>query len=242
MDVATALQLLELDASQAHPSEDEVRVAYKKQALVWHPDKNADQQEEATRRFQELGEAQELLLRVDAATPAGADAAAAGTEAGPTAVSLGLRAMPGPQLSPKALAGEELSVLWRCGGCTEPNTVCCRLNPKKHSCLCGHKLQHHVPGKHGLRCAEKGCACRSFSFHVQHGGWQARCGCKHKHTDHAVAAPHACEKPGCTCAAYDVRWVCSCGHPWCVVSSRHLPCDSVYFICVPRLRFVTFAI
>jgi DnaJ-class molecular chaperone len=45
MDLTTALELLQIDASEAHPSEDEVRAAYKMQALVWHPDKNADRVE-----------------------------------------------------------------------------------------------------------------------------------------------------------------------------------------------------
>ena len=45
MDLATALELLQIDSSEAHPSEDEVRAAYKAQALLWHPDKNADRVE-----------------------------------------------------------------------------------------------------------------------------------------------------------------------------------------------------
>lgn len=214
MDLATALELLQIDVTEAHPSADEIRAAYKAQALLWHPDKNVERVEEATERFQLLGEAQELLLHIDSEPAPGV--AASGGAHGPTAESLGLRGMPGPPLGPTELAGAEIAVVWRCGDCTEPNSVCCRLNPKKHSCLCGHKLSEHVPGKHGLRCSTKGCACRCFEFHVQQGGWQARCGCKHKHTDHSVLRPFACLKPGCECASYDVRWVCSCGHSWCV--------------------------
>ena len=210
MDVAMALEALGLDASDAHPSEDEIRAAFKAQALIWHPDKNA-RQEEATVRFQQLSEALELLLAVGQA-PA---AAAGGAGEGPTAASLGLRAMAGPQIPADSLTGEdEISVVWRCGACPEPETICCRLNPAKASCLCGHKLSRHRPGKRGLRCMEKGCDCASFEYHVQQGGWAARCGCKHKHTDHESAAPHKCTKPGCRCAAFHVRWVCSCGHGW----------------------------
>lgn len=213
MDVATALKLLHIEATEAHPSKDEIHTAYRAQALRWHPDKNApDRVEEATERFQLLGEAQELLLRVDSDPAPGV--AASEVAGGPTAVSLGLRSMPGPQLSPTALAGAELAVVWRCGDCAETGSVCCRLNQKKHSCLCGHKLMEHIPGKHGLQCSAVGCACRCFEFHVQQGGWQARCGCKHKHTDHSVLVPRACTK--CDCTGYAVRWVCSCGHPWCV--------------------------
>ena len=53
MDVAMALEALGLD-SDAHPSEDEIRAAFKAQALIWHPDKNAERQEEATVRFQRV--------------------------------------------------------------------------------------------------------------------------------------------------------------------------------------------
>ncbi len=181
--------------------------------------------QEATERFQRLGEAQELLLQVDNALSPDS-VVAARSVAGPTAVSLGLRNLPGPQLSPTELAGTEFTVAWRCGGCAEPGTICCRLNAKKHSCLCGHKLMEHVPRKHGLQCSAKECACRCFDFHVQHGGWQTRCGCKHKHTDHSAVAPHACTKPSCGCASYDVRWICSCGHQWCAGTSVSSICFS----------------
>ena len=118
MDVAMALELLELDASDAHPSEDEIRAAFKAQALIWHPDKNAVRQEEATVRFQQLSEALELLLAVGQAP------AAAAFPEGPTAASLGLRAMPGPELPADRLTGEdEISVVWRCGACPEPDDL-----------------------------------------------------------------------------------------------------------------------
>eukprot|EP00743_Colponemidia_sp_Colp-15_P006043 GILK01006493.1.p1 GENE.GILK01006493.1~~GILK01006493.1.p1 ORF type:complete len:450 (+),score=117.25 GILK01006493.1:121-1470(+) len=40
---------------------DEIKLAYRKQALVWHPDKNADRIEEATAKFQELQAAYAVL-------------------------------------------------------------------------------------------------------------------------------------------------------------------------------------
>ncbi|XP_056633694.1 dnaJ homolog subfamily B member 6-like [Diorhabda sublineata] len=42
-------------------STDEIKKAYKKLALKWHPDKNPDNKEEATRRFREISEAYEVL-------------------------------------------------------------------------------------------------------------------------------------------------------------------------------------
>ena len=137
MDVAMALELLELDASDAHPSEDEIRAAFKAQALIWHPDKNAERQEEATVRFQQLSEALELLLAVGQA-PA---AAAGGAGEGPTAASLGLRAMPGPELPADSLTGEdEISVVWRCGACPEPDP-----DPNRDDLLQAEPRQGELP-------------------------------------------------------------------------------------------------
>lgn len=42
-------------------SEDDIKKAYKKAALKWHPDRNKDNQETANKKFKELGEAFEVL-------------------------------------------------------------------------------------------------------------------------------------------------------------------------------------
>ncbi|XP_036332231.1 dnaJ homolog subfamily B member 6-like [Rhagoletis pomonella] len=49
-----------LDISR-NATESEVKKAYKKLALKWHPDKNPDNLEEANKRFRELSEAYEVL-------------------------------------------------------------------------------------------------------------------------------------------------------------------------------------
>ena len=42
-------------------SASEVKKAYRRLALKWHPDKNPDNQEEATKKFKEISEAYEVL-------------------------------------------------------------------------------------------------------------------------------------------------------------------------------------
>ena len=49
-----------LDVSRTSSAAD-IKKAYRRLALKWHPDKNPDNQEEATRKFKEISEAYEVL-------------------------------------------------------------------------------------------------------------------------------------------------------------------------------------
>lgn len=51
-------KLLGVDKSA---SSDEIKKAYKKAALKWHPDRNKDNEEAASKKFKQISEAFEVL-------------------------------------------------------------------------------------------------------------------------------------------------------------------------------------
>ncbi|CAG8743122.1 22951_t:CDS:2 [Gigaspora margarita] len=49
----------------ANATEEDIRKAYRRQALIWHPDKNVQNREEAEAKFKSIAEAYEVLSDVD---------------------------------------------------------------------------------------------------------------------------------------------------------------------------------
>uniref|UniRef100_A0A9L0RHU8 J domain-containing protein n=1 Tax=Equus caballus TaxID=9796 RepID=A0A9L0RHU8_HORSE len=45
---------------QRHASAEDIKKAYRKLALKWHPDKNPENKEEAERKFKQVAEASEV--------------------------------------------------------------------------------------------------------------------------------------------------------------------------------------
>ena len=222
--------MLGLDARCSY-TDDDVSAAYRKLALKFHPDKNPGNAEAAHERFLSIGAARDFLLsppQLAHASGGGSgsgfghqhDAAAA---AAATAAPFDPRAFdPSTVMTRReaAQAGDGWSVVWRCRECDLQSSVCCRVKPRKHKCLCNHKLSEHEPGR-AFACGRAGCPCPRYQFHVTQGGWQVKCRCKHAHTDHDPSrAPFRCtrrvgrDQRLCDCQGWDVGWVCNCGHAW----------------------------
>lgn len=191
-------------------SKEEVKRAFKRLALVFHPDKNKGQnEEEATRRFQAIATAKDLLLKTSGVT--GAVAKEMGR---PRAT-----AAPTPK-KPVYVA------TWMCGACqmrhlgsspgsARTSEVACARASSSTLCFCGHRFGAHevVEGGSGsvkFRCRHAGCACANFSY-VPPG---ALCTCGHGPQSHDAKPFHSCQVSGCLCQTFHHAGVCSCRHSW----------------------------
>eukprot|EP00397_Hematodinium_sp_SG-2012_P034608 GEMP01037131.1.p1 GENE.GEMP01037131.1~~GEMP01037131.1.p1 ORF type:complete len:424 (+),score=84.84 GEMP01037131.1:194-1465(+) len=225
MKYGEALKLLGLEYYDTLPTEKKLQHAFRRKAMKCHPDKV---ETDDTSDFIALTEAFEIVqghVRSTVVLPQNPkikeserlDKHYFGTAFGSDAFD--------PRKWEGSVAAKDptaVQCVWRCTQCPEGSSICCRLKPAKHSCICAHKLSDHKDG----RCTAN-CKCNDFTFHVQQGAWQVKCSCKHAHRDHAVnvdkdgKSRFQCTKhiPGhrenpCPCVDFSANWVCTCGHGW----------------------------
>jgi len=191
-------------------SKEDVKRAFRRLALVFHPDKNKGQnEEEATKRFQAIATAKDLLLKTSSAAGHLQTNSAHGRR--PTT--------PTPAKKPVYVA------IWMCGACqmrhlgSSPGSgrnsdVACARASSSTLCFCGHRFGAHelVEGAGALkfRCRQQGCACGNFSY-VPPG---ALCTCGHGPGSHDAKPFHSCQVSGCLCQTFHHAGVCSCRHSW----------------------------
>jgi len=201
-----------LGLNQGYTKED-VKRAYRRLALVFHPDKNAGQnEEEATKRFQSIAKAKDLLLGL--ADRSGGSAASAA------------RDLNARKSAAETKAQTTYMAVWVCGACqmrdlgsspgssARTSTPCARATAST-SCFCGHSFEEHrlnesSKGSPKLRCTHPGCGCAEFSY-VPPG---ALCTCGHGPTAHDERPFHGCKVSGCTCQTFHHAGMCACRHSW----------------------------
>jgi hypothetical protein len=211
-------------------SAKDVNRAYKRLALIWHPDKNLGQDvEEAKRKFQAIARARDCLLKSGLAqsvsststtstSPSRSGAARAANAQTSSAWSRrpGCTQRPTPAAAPAP--APKFFAAWVCGACemrdigaaTCSSGPCCRATSST-LCFCGHPLSAHEATQGGkLRCGAIGCLCCNFQY-VPPG---AVCTCGHSSTEHDAVPHHGCEVPGCSCSTFHFAGTCACGHSW----------------------------
>ena len=163
MNMEMALRILGFDEM---PNDiKEVRRAFRKLALKCHPDKNPDVSPSV---FADLQRALEIveLSKEDSKIDIDDDDFDVTTRRD----IFDPRAFEGGCVLSDLKPGIK-SVVWRCTKCPAESSVCCRVKPRKHRCICGHKLSSHT-SSNNFAC--KDCPCKGFRFHVQLNGWQSR--------------------------------------------------------------------
>jgi len=204
-----ALQTLGMVYREDVPTETSLQKAFRLKARECHPDKSAS---DDTSEFLALTDAYTLLLDHVRATRGKKREVEERASERYDKYPCG-KAFKSDDFVPRRWAGgveptdPNAACVWRCKQCETASSVCCRLKPAKHSCICTHKLSDHVNGECSI------CACSQFSFHVQQGTWQARCVCKHSHRDHVdLRCTKEVNGQSCECTCYTINWMCTCGH------------------------------
>ncbi|CAE7237984.1 dnajb6-a, partial [Symbiodinium microadriaticum] len=203
----------------------DVRRAYRRLALLCHPDKNPEQNEEAEERFRDVASAKDYLLEKLGKAPlslGGLLSAAQRRRArwckpGPVRVE---RVVPvKPQQPPRV-------VVWACHVCEvdclggySPGARKDRLQPciqpnPQTVCFCGHPLSDHghagTPSADGWEKCQR-CPCAKFTYVQPH----SRCNCGHSNLEHSPTGFFACKVDGCPCQTFHDPGTCRvCGHDW----------------------------
>mmetsp|Transcript_24755 Transcript_24755/g.44026 ORF Transcript_24755/g.44026 Transcript_24755/m.44026 type:complete len:550 (+) Transcript_24755:218-1867(+) len=216
---------------KARPTSEEIRSAYKRKALKWHPDKNDDP--DANDVFQQLAKAMEFFNETGKNNEG--DYSCGATSSTNLGNSVGLKKKKKKKNSAAALSSlrecpvliddgnvedESLATLtpvWICSECVEGENVCgIGVSHEEHICFCAHKLSSH--NGDGVACSSYGCMCMKFAFSVNVGSEPVSCKCSHQHTDHVPNSPRQCKK--CECDTFSVEAssaktnACPCGHAW----------------------------
>lgn len=216
-----------------------VRRAYRRMALLCHPDKHLHKsgksEEDAKQRFRDITSAKNLLLeRLRSSTffvPTPPQQPKPGFDQPELSTRQKRRArwcknvervIPVEPSEPPRL------VVWACHVCemaamggyspgARKDRVIPCIQPGPHSlCFCGHPLSEHksleTPSQDGWeRCQKSSCLCVRFNYVRPH----STCTCGHSSVDHSAKAFFACKVAGCTCQTYHDPGTCNvCSHDW----------------------------
>ncbi|CAE7494907.1 dnajb6-a [Symbiodinium natans] len=205
----------------------DVRRAYRRLALLCHPDKNPDQNsEESERRFRDIASAKDCLLEKLGKGPlslggiltAAQRRRARWCKPGPVRVE---RVVPVKPPQPPRV------VVWACHVCEvaalggySPGARKDRLQPciqpgAQTVCFCGHPLSDHrhagTPSSDGWEKCQHNCGCVKFTYVQPY----SRCSCGHGNLDHSPTGFFACQVAGCPCQTFHDPGTCRvCGHDW----------------------------
>jgi len=211
-------------------SKEEVLKAFRRLALIFHPDKNGDS-EESKKKFQIIQQSKlTLLSHLGEAGDPPASAGDATTSTSTTAGSYShcqnaqqatkSSASSGPwekKPETEARSGPQ-KAMWACSACEvkergahPPNNVSstCTNIGSLSTCFCGHLFAgHHFQDDH-FECTS--CSCSSFTYQAPDS--TCVCGCSPK--EHGVKYPYPCKRCQGTCQQFYSTQVCpKCNCDW----------------------------